>query len=258
MPPTTSLAFLAARSGGDARTALNALELAREDTHDGADGRGRRGRAAAQGRALRPRGDKHYDFISAWIKSTRGSDVDASLYYLAVMLEGGEDARFIVRRMVILASEDIGMADPQALVQSRPRRPRPSSTSACRRRTTRSPSARSTSRWRRSPTPPGRALHAARAYVREHGAPDPPAALRSAAYPPRARLGRGVGYDNPHRHPGHVNTQDHLPESVGDAALLRARRRRDPALRERHERAPAGPRPRCVTSGTLRRMFTTH
>ena len=61
-------------------------------------------------------GDRHYDFVSAWIKATRGSDVDASLYYLAVMLEGGEDPRFIARRMVILASEDIGNADPQALL----------------------------------------------------------------------------------------------------------------------------------------------
>ena len=59
--------------------------------------------------------DNHYDTISAWIKVTRGSDPDASLYYLAVMLEGGEDPRFIVRRMVILASEDIGNADPGAL-----------------------------------------------------------------------------------------------------------------------------------------------
>src|SRR4029078_518094 len=61
-------------------------------------------------------GDKHYDYISAWIKATRGSDPDASLYYLAAMLEGGEDPRFIARRMVILASEDVGNADPQALV----------------------------------------------------------------------------------------------------------------------------------------------
>ena len=61
-------------------------------------------------------GDRHYDYISAWIKATRGSDPDASLYYLAAMLEGGEDPRFIARRMVILASEDVGNADPQALV----------------------------------------------------------------------------------------------------------------------------------------------
>ena len=60
-------------------------------------------------------GDQHYDYISAWIKSTRGSDPDASLYYLAAMLEGGEDARYIARRMIVLASEDIGNADPQAL-----------------------------------------------------------------------------------------------------------------------------------------------
>ena len=59
--------------------------------------------------------DRHYDTISAWIKATRGSDPDASLYYLAVMLEGGEDPRFIVRRMIILASEDVGNADPAAL-----------------------------------------------------------------------------------------------------------------------------------------------
>ena len=76
-------------------------------------------------------GDQHYDYISAWIKSTRGSDPDASLYYLAAMLEGGEDPRFIARRMVILASEDVGNADPQAL-RGRDRRPRRrSSTSAC-------------------------------------------------------------------------------------------------------------------------------
>ena len=60
-------------------------------------------------------GDKHYDLISAWIKSTRGSDPDASLFYLAAMLEGGEDPRFIARRMVVLATEDIGNADPRAL-----------------------------------------------------------------------------------------------------------------------------------------------
>src|SRR4029453_12724244 len=60
-------------------------------------------------------GDQHYDYISAWIKSTRGSDPDASLLYLAAMIEGGEDARFIARRMVVLASEDIGNADPRAL-----------------------------------------------------------------------------------------------------------------------------------------------
>ena len=110
--------FLAARSGGDARSSLNALELALDTAQrtgepvtlaDAED--------AMQRKALRydKSGDQHYDYISAWIKSTRGSDPDASLYYLAAMLEGGEDARFIARRMVVLASEDVGNADPQAL-----------------------------------------------------------------------------------------------------------------------------------------------
>ena len=114
-----AIEFLAARSEGDARTALNALELAADDRARAREERVTLARAedALQRRAVLfdKKGDRHYDYISAWIKATRGSDPDASLYYLAVMLEGGEDPRFIVRRMVILASEDIGNADPGAL-----------------------------------------------------------------------------------------------------------------------------------------------
>src|SRR5262249_8526243 len=108
------LQFLSARSGGDARTALNALELALDTAaRTGSDVTLADAEDALQRKALRydKSGDQHYDFISAWIKSTRGSDPDASLYYLAAMLEGGEDARFIARRMVIFASEDVGNAD---------------------------------------------------------------------------------------------------------------------------------------------------
>src|SRR3984957_3328932 len=113
-----AIEFAAARSEGDARTALNALELAREMARElGGTVTLERIEDALQQRAVLydKNGDRHYDYASAWIKATRGSDPDASLYYLAVMLEGGEDPRFIVRRMVILASEDIGNADPQAL-----------------------------------------------------------------------------------------------------------------------------------------------
>ena len=112
-----ALRFLATRAGGDARTALQALELAAATAGEGAPVTLALAEDALQRRAVRfdKRGDQHYDTISAWIKATRGSDPDASLYYLAVMLEGGEDPRFIARRMVILASEDIGNADPQAL-----------------------------------------------------------------------------------------------------------------------------------------------
>src|SRR5204863_224507 len=108
-----AIAFLAERAAGDARTALAALELGALSGHVTLAV----AEDALQRRAVRydKAGDQHYDLISAWIKSTRGSDPDASLYYLAVMIEGGEDPRFIVRRMVILASEDIGNADPQAL-----------------------------------------------------------------------------------------------------------------------------------------------
>ena len=118
-PPVddAALEMLAQRTGGDARVALSALERAVERSG------GEQVDVAAVEDALQRKaldydrqGDRHYDFISAWIKATRGSDVDASLYYLAVMLEGGEDPRFIARRMVILASEDIGNADPQALL----------------------------------------------------------------------------------------------------------------------------------------------
>jgi putative ATPase len=112
---------LAAMSGGDARTALAALELA---VHSSApDDTGRRTvtlaavEDAMQSRALLydRAGDMHYDLISAFIKSVRGSDPDAAVYWLARMLEAGEDPHFVTRRLVILAAEDIGLADPQAL-----------------------------------------------------------------------------------------------------------------------------------------------
>ncbi|MDR3707602.1 MAG: replication-associated recombination protein A [Capsulimonadaceae bacterium] len=118
-------AHLLDRSEGDARTALNALEaaalIARPEPGDGGDVRivtRELAEEALQRRALiyDKSGDNHYDTISAFIKSLRGSDPDAALHYLARMLTAGEDARFIARRLVILASEDIGNADPMALV----------------------------------------------------------------------------------------------------------------------------------------------
>lgn len=117
-----ALQFLIAQASGDARTALNALELAVLATPAGPDGR-RHVTLEAVAEALQRRpllydkaGDQHYDLISAFIKSVRGSDPDAALYWLARMLEAGEDPLFIARRLIILAAEDIGLADPQALV----------------------------------------------------------------------------------------------------------------------------------------------
>ena len=114
--------FLADVSGGDARTALNALELAALTTDPSPDGRIHIDLGVAedciQRRAVHydKDGDQHYDTISAFIKSMRGSDPDAAVYYLAKMLEAGEDIKFISRRIMICASEDVGMADPNALV----------------------------------------------------------------------------------------------------------------------------------------------
>jgi putative ATPase len=226
--------FLATRSGGDARAALNALELALDTAErtgqpvtlaDAED--------AMQRKALRydKAGDQHYDYISAWIKSTRGSDPDASLYYLAAMIEGGEDPRFIVRRMVVLASEDVGNADPQALqvavaaANAVEHVGMPECTYALAQAAiylSLAPKSNAT----------GRSLGAARTHIREHGAELPPAALRSAAYPGARALGRGRGYDYPHDHPGHVNDQEHLPPSVADERFYDPGDG-EPALRER-------------------------
>ena len=116
-----ALAVLVALANGDARIALNALELAASAAEPDADG-GRQVTSAAVEDAMQQRsllydraGDQHYDTISAFIKSMRSSDPDAAIYWLARMIEAGEDPLFIARRLVILAAEDVGMADPQAL-----------------------------------------------------------------------------------------------------------------------------------------------
>src|SRR5690606_27611657 len=107
--------LLVDRSGGDGRQVLTSLEVACALAHPGAVTL-EHAEAALGTSALRYGRDDHYDVISAFIKSMRGSDPDAAVYWLARMLEAGEDARFVARRMVIFASEDVGMADPQALL----------------------------------------------------------------------------------------------------------------------------------------------
>jgi putative ATPase len=201
--------LLATRAGGDARVALSALERA-ATTHRRIDLAAARD-ALAGGLVRYDRaGDQHYDTISAWIKATRGSDPDASLYYLATMLEGGEDPRFIVRRMVILASEDIGNADPQALVVAVSAAAAvehvglPECTYALAQ------AAIYLSLAPKSDAA-GRALGAARELIRSDGARRAPPALRGAG-----------DYDNPHAHPGHTSRQELMPEG------LEARRFYDP------------------------------
>ncbi len=205
--------FLAARSEGDARTALNALELASETAAEHGEHGVSLARAqdALQRRAVAydKRGDRHYDYISAWIKATRGSDVDASLYYLAVMLEGGEDPRFIVRRMVILASEDIGNADPAALSVTIAAAQAVEHVGLPEARYALAQAAIYLSLAPKS-NAAGRALAAAERHVREHGAAPVPGWLRSG---PRPGQETG-GYDNPHEHPGHLAAQELMPEAL--------------------------------------------
>src|SRR6476620_9721989 len=209
-----ALAMLAERSGGDARVALSGLERAVERAQ------GNRVDVAAIEDALQRKaidydrqGDRHYDFVSAWIKATRGSDVDASLYYLAVMLEGGEDPRFIARRMVILASEDVGNADPPALLVA----------DAAARAVDRVglPEcalnlAQACVHLALAPKSNAsyKALEAARAEVRENGAKTPPDYLRDAHYPGAKSLGRGEGYRYAHDEPGGVSDQQLLPDGL--------------------------------------------
>jgi putative ATPase len=241
-PPAISdeaLEMLTTRAGGDGRVALAALERAAETTRS-AD-RDEIDVAAVEDALQRKavlydrEGDKHYDYISSWIKATRGSDVDASLYYLAVMLEGGEDPRFIARRMVIFASEDIGNADPQALLiataagQAVDRVGLPE----CALNLAQAAAYLALAPKSNAST---RAIARASAHVREHGAAEPPPYLQDAHYPGAKQLGRGKGYRYPHDEPGAVTDQPLAPESVrGERFYEPTDRGFEAELRERLE-----------------------
>jgi putative ATPase len=211
-----ALEFLAERSGGDARTALGGLELACEAASTAGAGTAAGAGAgtvtlahaedALQRRALLydRKADNHYDTISAWIKATRGSDPDASLYYLAVMLEGGEDPRFIVRRMVVLASEDIGNADPQALGVATAAAAAVEHVGLPECQFALAQAAIYLSLAPKSDAVK-RSVFAAREHIRERGADPPPPHLRSST--------RSDGdYDNPHKRPGHLSPQELFPD----------------------------------------------
>jgi putative ATPase len=217
---TEALDHLAEMSGGDARRALTALELAVLSTDPEADGVIRVDLAAAK--ECMPRrdliydrqGDAHYDTVSAFIKSVRGSDVDAALYWLARMLAAGEDPRFIMRRLLILAAEDIGLADPHALVHTA--------------------AAAKALEWVGLPegqyhlaqaamylclAPKSNSTQAyfkAQAALEAKGATGVPTPLQDA-HRDRKGLGHGEGYLYPHNFPGHWVEQEYLPAEVAGA-----------------------------------------
>jgi putative ATPase len=211
-----ALDHLVDRADGDGRVALNALEVAVAL----AAARGRPpevtladAEAALSARALRYERDEHYDVISAFIKSVRGSDADAGLYWLARMLEAGEDARFIARRLVILASEDVGMADPMSLVVA--------DAAARAVEFVGLPEAQlnlAQAVVHLATAPKSNRVYAAlrRAQddVRQRPVGAVPAHLRDASYRSARSLGHGVGYEYPHDDPRGWVPQEYRPPEV--------------------------------------------
>jgi len=214
-----ALLYLAQRSGGDARRALNTLELAVLSTPPGPEGLIRINLAVVTECLPRrellydKKGDAHYDTISAFIKSVRGSDVDAALYWLARMLRAGEDPRFIMRRLFILASEDIGLADPQALAQVAAASRAlewvglPEAEYHLAQATmylALAPKSNST-----------QAYFTAKACLEETGLTGVPTHLQDASRD-GAALGHGRDYLYPHDYPGHWVDQAYLPEELAE------------------------------------------
>lgn len=221
-----ALDFLADLSGGDARHALNAVELGIMTTNRGGDGKIHItldvAQECIQKRAVRydKTGDNHYDTISAFIKSMRGSDPDAAVYYLARMLYAGEEAAFIARRIMICAAEDVGNADPQALVVAtnaslaveRIGMPEaqiilaqaavyvacaPKSNASCS------------------------AIFDAMQAVEQTGNLSIPVHLQDAHYKGAAKLGHGTGYKYAHDYPNHYVEQQYLPYELDGKEFYR-------------------------------------
>ena len=213
---------LAERVGGDARLAMNALEVAARV----AIGRGQDTitlveiTEALQRRIVRydKTGDRHYDIISAFIKSLRGSDPDAALYWLHTMLEAGEDPEFVARRMIILASEDVGLADSGALMvavdafRALQVIGLPEAAYALSHAATYlalAPKSNSVNE----------AMARARRIVEGTPAAQVPSHLRSAVHEAQQALGDGVGYEYPHDHPDALVAQQYLPDDAASAII---------------------------------------
>jgi putative ATPase len=200
------------RAGGDARSALNIVELASE-TADSGELTEENVEDAARKRPIiyDKTADAHYDFTSAFIKSMRGGDPNAAVYYLAAMLEGGEDARFIARRMIVLASEDIGNADPQALLVAVAAAQAVEHVGLPEARLNLAQAATYLATAPKS-NASYVAITEATADVREHGNIQPPDALKDGSYYGR-RLGHGKGYISPHDDPRAFEV-DYLPDEL--------------------------------------------
>lgn len=218
--------FLADAAGGDARSALNAVELGILTTDRSEDGKIwinlEVAQECIQKRAVRydKDGDSHYDTISAFIKSMRGSDPDAAVYYLARMLYAGEDIKFIARRIIICAAEDVGMADPQALVVA------VNASLAVER--VGMPEARiilaeAVTYVATAPKSNASylAVDEAMEYLKNHRALPVPAHLQDRHYSGAAKLGRGLDYQYAHSYPHHYVKQQYLPDGMEGTVFYR-------------------------------------
>jgi putative ATPase len=213
--PDDLVELIARKAGGDARAALTILETAAQTARtDGVAVAERHIDDAARKRPLvyDKTGDAHYDFTSAFIKSIRGSDPDATLYYLAAMLEGGEDPRYIARRMIVHASEDIGNADPRALQVAVAAAHALEHVGLPEAQLNLAQAAIYLARAPKS-NAVITALRAAQTDVREQGAARPPKALRDTHYYGAKNLGHGAGYVYPPNDPAGYEV-DYLPDEL--------------------------------------------
>ena len=222
-------AHLAAVSGGDARRSLTSLEAAAAIAFSEAEQAGEKdpepaepvritlahATEAVDRAAIRydRSGDQHYDVVSAFIKSMRGSDADAAVHYLARMLEGGEDPRFVARRIMILASEDIGLADPQALQVATAAAQSVALVGMPEARIILSQAVIYCALAPKS-NAAYNAINRAIADVRAGAAGQVPVHLRDGHYAGAKQFGHGVGYVYAHDEPGHVAAQQYLPDTL--------------------------------------------
>lgn len=221
-----ALEFLADVSGGDARTALNAIELGVLTTERSEDGKIHIDKGVAeeciQKRTLRydKTGDNHYDTISAFIKSMRGSDPDAAVYYLARMLYAGEDITFIARRIMICAAEDVSNADPQALVVATAAAQAVERLGMPEAQIVLAQAAAYVACAPKSNSAIA-AIEAATEYVKNHPDYRIPSHLMDAHYKGAAKLGHGIDYQYAHSYEHHYVKQQYLPDEAKDERFYR-------------------------------------
>ena len=222
----TAADFLADICGGDARMALNAVELGILTTDRGEDGNIHITLEVAeqciQKRAARydKDGDNHYDTISAFIKSMRGSDVDAALYYLARMLYAGESVTFIARRIIICASEDVGLADPQALVVANAAAQAVHNIGMPEARIVLAQAVAYVASAPKS-NAVYKAIDEALMYVKNNPAGPIPTHLQDAHYKGAAKLGHGLNYKYAHDYKNHYVAQQYMPDGMEDVSFYR-------------------------------------